>query len=517
MIAFNKWDLVDEERRYYLEREIERELVQVQWAPRINVTARTGWHIDRLVPALEKALEGWETRITTGQLNAFLGRAGRRAPAPGPRRQAAPDPVRHPGRHRAADVRAVHHRQAGRRLRALHRAPPARGVRLRRHPDRDLGAAAREAQAVVACGASSRGHSWSGWSVSSRPPSGATVSRDPVSRAVAPRPASGTTCRVFPANNWWHADVSRPAGRTPAAAPGCRACRPSGTCTPTSGRRTATGRTTASRSRSSAARTGRCRCASTTRSESDRVRYPSARTPGSRAAAAPRATSTRSWSTGPTAGSTRPGYTRVARRPLAGRLRGHLEAVQQPAPARRLDLRRRRRPADPAGPAAVERGQGGQGRPRDPVHHRRHRGDHLWPARHDAGSEPGARLPADGRALPAAGVVRRDRATARHARVVVRAMKKLRPGAGRQRLPVVLPGRAQRALAGPADRATSSGSRPPRSSPSTPEACASAATARPSAPADPGSRFRCGSPGIPAVGFPPPRRLGGHSGCGAAW
>ena len=39
MIAFNKWDLVDEERRYYLDREIERELVQVQWAPRINVTA----------------------------------------------------------------------------------------------------------------------------------------------------------------------------------------------------------------------------------------------------------------------------------------------------------------------------------------------------------------------------------------------------------------------------------------------------------------------------------------------
>ncbi len=33
IIAFNKWDLVDEERRYYLEREIEREFVQVQWAP----------------------------------------------------------------------------------------------------------------------------------------------------------------------------------------------------------------------------------------------------------------------------------------------------------------------------------------------------------------------------------------------------------------------------------------------------------------------------------------------------
>ena len=34
VIAFNKWDMVDEERRYYLDREIERELVRVQWAPR---------------------------------------------------------------------------------------------------------------------------------------------------------------------------------------------------------------------------------------------------------------------------------------------------------------------------------------------------------------------------------------------------------------------------------------------------------------------------------------------------
>lgn len=74
IVAFNKWDLVDDERRYYLEREIERDLVQVQWAPRINITARTGWHVDRLVPALDKALEGWETRVPTGALNTFLGR-----------------------------------------------------------------------------------------------------------------------------------------------------------------------------------------------------------------------------------------------------------------------------------------------------------------------------------------------------------------------------------------------------------------------------------------------------------
>ena len=73
VIAYNKWDLMDEERRYYLEREFERDLVQVRWAPRVNIAATTGRHVDKLVPALEAALEGWSTRIPTAKLNAFLG------------------------------------------------------------------------------------------------------------------------------------------------------------------------------------------------------------------------------------------------------------------------------------------------------------------------------------------------------------------------------------------------------------------------------------------------------------
>ncbi|MFJ3335977.1 ribosome biogenesis GTPase Der [Streptomyces sp. NPDC086766] len=73
VIAYNKWDTLDEERRYYLEREIETELAQVAWAPRVNVSARTGRHMEKLVPAIETALAGWETRVPTGRLNAFLG------------------------------------------------------------------------------------------------------------------------------------------------------------------------------------------------------------------------------------------------------------------------------------------------------------------------------------------------------------------------------------------------------------------------------------------------------------
>lgn len=74
VIVNNKWDLVDEYRQKELRREQDRDLVQVPWAPRINISAKTGWHTNRLVKALETALEGWQTRIPTGKLNSFFGR-----------------------------------------------------------------------------------------------------------------------------------------------------------------------------------------------------------------------------------------------------------------------------------------------------------------------------------------------------------------------------------------------------------------------------------------------------------
>jgi GTP-binding protein len=72
VLAFNKWDLLDDDRRRYLEREIEQDLAHVSWAPRVNISARTGRHLEKLVPALELALESWDTRIPTGKFNAFL-------------------------------------------------------------------------------------------------------------------------------------------------------------------------------------------------------------------------------------------------------------------------------------------------------------------------------------------------------------------------------------------------------------------------------------------------------------
>jgi len=73
VLVMNKWDLVDEDRRDQLDREIDRHLDQVEWAQRVNVAAKTGWHRDRLAPALRTALDSWEKRVPTAKLNSFLG------------------------------------------------------------------------------------------------------------------------------------------------------------------------------------------------------------------------------------------------------------------------------------------------------------------------------------------------------------------------------------------------------------------------------------------------------------
>jgi GTP-binding protein len=72
VLALNKWDLLDEDRREQLEKEIARDLARVAWAPRVNVSARTGRAVDKLAPALRTSLRSWDTRISTGQLNSWL-------------------------------------------------------------------------------------------------------------------------------------------------------------------------------------------------------------------------------------------------------------------------------------------------------------------------------------------------------------------------------------------------------------------------------------------------------------
>jgi GTP-binding protein len=113
VLAFNKWDLVDEDRRYLLDREIDLQLAQLQWAPRVNISAMTGRAVQKLVPAMETALDSWDARISTGHATA------------GAWWQATANSVRYPGNSASADFRVVHLRVFGGGLPAVPGAPAA--------------------------------------------------------------------------------------------------------------------------------------------------------------------------------------------------------------------------------------------------------------------------------------------------------------------------------------------------------------------------------------------------------
>jgi GTP-binding protein len=90
VVVINKWDLVDEDRRLELERELDRLLSFAAWAPRVNVSAATGRGVSRLAPALVRVLANHRRRIPTSVLNQLVARAvEEHAPA-----RAAQRPVR---------------------------------------------------------------------------------------------------------------------------------------------------------------------------------------------------------------------------------------------------------------------------------------------------------------------------------------------------------------------------------------------------------------------------------------
>lgn len=82
VLVFNKWDKMDDFDRQRLERLWKTEFERVTWAQRVNLSAKTGWHTNRLLSAMDKALESWDQRVPTGKLNSFLGRIQAAHPHP---------------------------------------------------------------------------------------------------------------------------------------------------------------------------------------------------------------------------------------------------------------------------------------------------------------------------------------------------------------------------------------------------------------------------------------------------
>jgi GTPase len=72
VLVLNKWDLVDDDRRAMIERERDRLLQFIDWAPMVRTSAESGRGLVKLFPMIDEVLEEWNRRVPTSQLNDWL-------------------------------------------------------------------------------------------------------------------------------------------------------------------------------------------------------------------------------------------------------------------------------------------------------------------------------------------------------------------------------------------------------------------------------------------------------------
>lgn len=74
VIAFNKWDMIDEPQRVLAElrEKAERLLPQVRGIQAVTVSAETGRGLDKLMDAVLRTHKVWNGRVSTGKLNRWL-------------------------------------------------------------------------------------------------------------------------------------------------------------------------------------------------------------------------------------------------------------------------------------------------------------------------------------------------------------------------------------------------------------------------------------------------------------
>ena len=85
VVLLNKWDLLadaDEETRLNVEESFERLDDLLRNPPRVNISALTGRHIDRVLQPVPRALELWRTEITTSEANRIFEKALQRHQPP---------------------------------------------------------------------------------------------------------------------------------------------------------------------------------------------------------------------------------------------------------------------------------------------------------------------------------------------------------------------------------------------------------------------------------------------------
>ena len=136
VILLNKWDVLDTEGRLEVSDAVADRLAFLGYAPVLRISAKTGLGVQRLLPAVQEAMNAYHRRIPTGRLNDGLRSAQAAHPAPG----GARTPLWRAGRRRPSDDHFVRHQASSPDLSALPRAIASRAVRAR--PDADRAARA---------------------------------------------------------------------------------------------------------------------------------------------------------------------------------------------------------------------------------------------------------------------------------------------------------------------------------------------------------------------------------------
>jgi GTPase len=82
VIVLNKWDLLDNEAKELVRAQVANMLGFVSYAPSLEISAQSGRGVQRLYPALSKAVDAYRRRIPTALLNKALAAAQAAHPAP---------------------------------------------------------------------------------------------------------------------------------------------------------------------------------------------------------------------------------------------------------------------------------------------------------------------------------------------------------------------------------------------------------------------------------------------------
>lgn len=80
VIVLNKWDLLDDEARARIERNVEDALPFTRWASVVRASALTRRGVGKVMPAVDAAQEAWRMRVPTARLNTWLRTAIERIP-----------------------------------------------------------------------------------------------------------------------------------------------------------------------------------------------------------------------------------------------------------------------------------------------------------------------------------------------------------------------------------------------------------------------------------------------------